>query len=77
MIGVGVGRGETREGMGRQRHGETELVMLQWGCWEVDIGLGRLWCRDRDSGGYVGCVVATNEWEGRMDGQCFSHATFA
>jgi hypothetical protein len=31
VIGVGVGRGETREGMGRQGQGETALVMLRGG----------------------------------------------
>ena len=32
VVGVGVGRGETQEGIGREGHGETALVMLRWDC---------------------------------------------
>jgi hypothetical protein len=60
---VGVGRGEMRESMGRQGHGETASVMLWWDCWEADIGLCPLWCQDCDSGRYVGGVIAIDEWE--------------
>jgi hypothetical protein len=80
---LGLGwEGETQEDVGKWAQAKGALVMLQWGCWDMDIWLGLLWGRDCDSGGYVGGAVAIDEWEVNVIwkdgcGWCYSHATFA